>query len=186
MSYIALVGSLLILLAEPVFEFIGSVVNDGKISWAALVAGLVLWSKLKKEKSRYERAERLERRQLDIEHNIKLILDHMGIEGGRWNPTNSNPSKSISVMGIIPKTLLFLRRMNMEKLKSRKLWLAILTVIVPVINKEFNINLDTPTVIAIIGGIASAILGLAHVDHAKAKGANNEQPDYSSSDKTAE
>ena len=53
------------------------------------------------------------------------------------------------------------------KLTSRRFLLAILAVIIPVINQEFGLDLNTATVIAIIGGLASFIIGESHVDAKK-------------------
>lgn len=52
----------------------------------------------------------------------------------------------------------------MDKLKSRKLWMALLAAILPIINTEFSLGLDTSSIIAVIGAIATYILGQAHVD----------------------
>jgi hypothetical protein len=51
-----------------------------------------------------------------------------------------------------------------EKLKSKKLWLALLGAVIPVINQQFNLHLDTDTVLGIEGVIGVAIGGIAHVD----------------------
>lgn len=46
--------------------------------------------------------------------------------------------------------------------------MAILAVVLPVINEQFNIGLDNSTVIAAIGGLVAFILGEAHIDAKKA------------------
>jgi hypothetical protein len=57
----------------------------------------------------------------------------------------------------------------MERLKSRKFWLAIVGALIPVINQEFNLNLDSNTILGILGLLATTIAGFAHVDAKKAQ-----------------
>lgn len=68
----------------------------------------------------------------------------------------------------------------MDKLKSRKLWMAIFGALLPIINEEFNLGLNTDTVIASVGAIIAYIIGQAHVD-AK-KGANDAKYTINDSD----
>lgn len=56
----------------------------------------------------------------------------------------------------------------MERLKSRKFWLAIIGALIPVINDQFGLNLDENTILAIIGLFGVAIVGFAHEDGKKA------------------
>lgn len=52
----------------------------------------------------------------------------------------------------------------MKHLKSQKLWLALLGAIIPVINVEFGLNLDSTTIIVMVSSIIAGIAGIAHVD----------------------
>ena len=63
----------------------------------------------------------------------------------------------------------------MNKLKSRKFWMAILAVVLPVINEQFNLGLDNSTVIAAIGGLVAFIIGEAHVDAKRKEITKNEE-----------
>ena len=55
----------------------------------------------------------------------------------------------------------------LETIKSRKFWAAIIAALIPVLNKELNLNLDTTTVLEVVGVITAWILAQAHVDNAK-------------------
>jgi len=57
----------------------------------------------------------------------------------------------------------------MNALKSTKFWLAIIGAVIPVINNEFGVNLDSSTILGILGLFATAIAGIAHVDAKKAQ-----------------
>lgn len=60
-------------------------------------------------------------------------------------------------------------RLNMKHLKSQKLWLALLGAVIPVINVEFGLNLDSTTIIVMISSIIAGIAGIAHVDAKQVK-----------------
>lgn len=59
------------------------------------------------------------------------------------------------------------RKKIMDKLKSRKLWMAIFGALLPIINEQFNLGLNSETVIASVGAIVVYIAGQAHVDSKK-------------------
>jgi len=55
----------------------------------------------------------------------------------------------------------------METVKSRKFWFALVAAVVPVLNEQLGWNLDTTTVLGIVGSIIAWILGEAYMDGAK-------------------
>jgi hypothetical protein len=63
------------------------------------------------------------------------------------------------------------RKKKMNALKSTKFWLAIIGAIIPVLNNEFGVHLDSSTILGILGLFATAIAGIAHVDAKKAQNA---------------
>lgn len=68
----------------------------------------------------------------------------------------------------------------MQKFKSRKFWMAIFAAVLPVVNSQFDIGLDTDAVIAAVAALVAFILGESHVDAKRAGGARNGvQSDYS-------
>ena len=56
----------------------------------------------------------------------------------------------------------------MEKLKSRKLWMAIVNGLIVVANDGLGLNLDSTTILAFTGMVSAYILGQSHVDAKKA------------------
>jgi uncharacterized membrane protein len=112
-----------------------------------------------------------------VELKIDAILEKEGIQ---WPPSNGQ-ANGLRNTPLHSRKRLFIsspkvskpqnpRRNNKMKeiLLSKKFWLAIIGAIIPVVNKEFNINLDENTIFAVLGVIISAILGIAHVDGKKA------------------
>ncbi len=51
--------------------------------------------------------------------------------------------------------------------KSKKFWMSILTMFVPMISKSLGIELDTQELMASIAGPVSYVLGQAYVDGKK-------------------
>jgi hypothetical protein len=161
---------------ESLLEAIDRILSDGKVSWGAIITALLFFNKIQRNKEFRIRDKRVER-------NQQRIMEKLGVEG-EWHVERLHWSKRWVNMSLLYLrtiishahfTTLFTRQPAIKKLHwrktkmkskllSRKFWLAILTVVVPVINVEFGIHLDTPTIIAIIAGISSAILGFAHVD----------------------
>tara|TARA_R110000823_G_scaffold137627_5_gene267078 strand:+ start:1044 stop:1265 length:222 start_codon:yes stop_codon:yes gene_type:complete len=62
----------------------------------------------------------------------------------------------------------------MEKMKSRKLWLAIAAALLPVILHNFFPNLPTEAIVASVLGALGGVLGIAAEDVAKQKRASIE------------
>lgn len=57
----------------------------------------------------------------------------------------------------------------MEKMKSRKLWLAVLAALLPVLLHHFFPNLPTEAVVASVLGALGGVLGISMEDVAKQK-----------------
>jgi uncharacterized membrane protein len=140
-----------------------------------MVPFFMILSKLSKEKEKRRRSLHIEMTQQRMERNQKKIMDHWGIEG-EWvsnlqqngSEITQTPTSTIFYTFLHSLKNLNLRRKKiMERLKSRKFWMAILAVIIPVINSEFGINLDTPTIIGILSAILGYIAVQGHVDAKK-------------------
>ncbi len=140
----------------------------------ALVAPfIVLWMKISNEKGKKAKQLLIERRQMQIAFNVNEIMEKLGVDT-KWNlqeigSTHTVPQMRKKLLSYLPKLSIQKRRMIMEKLKSRKLWLAIFGALFPVLNVEFGINLDPNVVFAVLGVVVSGIAGLAHVDGKKAQ-----------------
>ena len=52
----------------------------------------------------------------------------------------------------------------MDKLKSRKLWMAVVSGVLVVLNEGLGLGVNTETVIAFTGIVMSYIIGQSHVD----------------------
>jgi hypothetical protein len=124
-----------------------------------------------------------------MEAKIDAIMEKVGVECANLivsGPSAKNAKMSYSwlsqvksvarIAGRFTNYLIMRGRNHMNKLKSRKLWMALLAAILPIINTEFGLGLDTNSVLAVIGVIATYILGQAHVDGKKQeqKGVTNE------------
>lgn len=55
----------------------------------------------------------------------------------------------------------------MERLKSRKLWIALVSAVLLVLKEGFDIQVDSEVVLSFAGIVITAILGFAHVDAKK-------------------
>ncbi|MDB5054924.1 MAG: hypothetical protein JWM44_2974, partial [Bacilli bacterium] len=115
----------------------------------------------------------------DIFHNQKVIMDKLGV-GDQWrgqaSPFQSEEAKSLRKLyllslGAIHQVNQSRRKKKMNALKSTKFWLAIIGAIIPVLNNEFGVHLDSSTILGILGLFATAIAGIAHVDAKKAQNA---------------
>jgi uncharacterized membrane protein len=58
----------------------------------------------------------------------------------------------------------------MEKLKSRKFWVAIVGALVPVISEAFGLDLDPEAIMSIAGIVIGYVLGQGYVDGQAANG----------------
>ena len=68
----------------------------------------------------------------------------------------------------------------MNKLKSRKFWMAVVTAVLIVLNDGLDLGIDTETVIAFAGIVATFIIGESAVD-AKRAGGKSDDVAYSDS-----
>lgn len=130
---------------------------------------LTLYAVYRKER----RNLRLDQRDAAMFHNLKIIMEELG-RGDEWigqvkisNWDHPNYKKLFSSLHKETQQGNKKRRIIMEKLKSRKLWLTLLGVIIPVLNVEFGINLDAGTIWTISATIIAGVIALAHVDAKK-------------------
>lgn len=71
------------------------------------------------------------------------------------------------------------RKRIMERLKSRKLWIAIISAILLVLKEGFDIPVDSEVILGFAGIVISAILGFAHVDAKRASNGTEVKNEYS-------
>lgn len=75
----------------------------------------------------------------------------------------------------------------MQKFKSRKFWMAVVTAILVILNDGLDLGIDHETVLAFAGLVISWILGESAVDTARARGAKqSDTVDYSQADQVSE
>jgi hypothetical protein len=165
---------------DEILYFISDIHNKG-VSWGAVITAILLWKKINRNKRYHARDVRMEKK-------IDAIMERVGVECVNLTVTESSTgsiktsstlrSAVLSVVRIAKRFINYLtgRQTIMEKLKSRKLWMALLAAILPIINTEFALGLDTNSILAVIGVIATYILGQAHVDAKRAEngGTSNE------------
>jgi len=104
-------------------------------------------------------------------HNLKIIMEEMG-KGDQWRSNLPMNGFAFTLVPFSKKLSLFsfkdmkhqTRRKNMNRLKSKKLWLAIAGALIPVINNEFSINLNLDTMIGMWSILGVGIAAIAHVD----------------------
>jgi hypothetical protein len=116
--------------------------------------------------------------------NLKVIMRELGVEK-EWSShehglnfmalRNSKKWLPMFMVATQKQKSISRRKRIMDKLKSRKLWMAIFGALLPIINEEFNLGLNTDTVIASVVAIVGYVLGQAHVD-AKKVGVDNVKP----------
>lgn len=63
----------------------------------------------------------------------------------------------------------------MERLKSRKLWIAVISAILLVLKEGLDIDVDSEVVLGFAGIVITAILGFAHVDGKKIQSGEGEK-----------
>ena len=73
----------------------------------------------------------------------------------------------------------------MQKFKSRKFWMAVVTAILVVLNDGLDLGVDSDTVLAFAGIVATWNIGESAVDATRKKGHAN-HVDYSASDDVSE
>lgn len=140
------------------------------------------------------------RNQNRIEQKIDLLLADRGI---KWDAVNKplsasgENSKEISSLVFGWETPLFAiparqrimaihselkacgikrffgRNIRMNKLASRKLWVAVITAVCVTLNQQLGLGLDDTTVVSAVGVAIAYILGQAHVDAKNAQSNNS-------------
>ena len=133
-----------------------------------------------------------------IESKLDLLLKERGLT---WNApiskrleanTQTNSSRrfillqrGLSIVQYVKKRMNLRRKRNMQKFKSRKFWMAVVTAILVVLNDGLDLGVDSDTVLAFAGIVATWILGESAVDATRKKGDAN-HVDYSASDEVSE
>lgn len=154
---------------EAIFELLRSLFTHG-ISWAAVIGFAVALSK-------FQKASRYKHWNAAVSHNQKKIMERLNI-GDQWIGNGSTEILSREQIKTFKKLYLLLRKVMkrenqsrrkklMERLKSRKLWIAIVSGILLVMKEGLGIEVDSTTVIAFAGIMITGIGALAHVDGKK-------------------
>jgi|GEM_PF-2059844 len=74
----------------------------------------------------------------------------------------------------------------LQKLKSRKFILAVVSAVLVVLNDGLDLGIDQETVLTFAGLVATWIIGEAAVDATRAKGAAQNGTDYNASENVGE
>lgn len=165
-------------------ETLHELVQNG-LSWATLLSVVLFISKMRE--TRIRARERAEMRQ-DIKAIKQAVIKGESECAVTLNPTNACLTRR-GVVGClcswaasfsarcVNKFMNYRRRKSkMEKLKSRKLWTAVITAVVVVLNNELNWGISEATIYSVVGLAISYILGQAHVDAKKATSENSQRP----------
>ncbi|MDB5055051.1 MAG: hypothetical protein JWM44_3101 [Bacilli bacterium] len=153
-------------MSDPLTDLINDVQHNG-VRWVTVVT---VYAMYRKER----RNHLLNKRDQANFDNQREVMKALGV-GDKWKdgpkfgfkPTDLPNLRRFFLLS--RKDTILRRKKIMEKLKSRKFWMAILAVIIPVINTQFGINLDTPTIISVVAAIVGYIASQAHVDATIAK-----------------
>lgn len=152
---------------EAIFELLRSLFTHG-ISWAAVIGFAVALSK-------FQKASRYKHWNAAVSQNQKKIMERLNI-GDQWIGNGNTEILSREQIKTFKKLYLLLRKeihrehqllrrkKLMERLKSRKLWIAVISAVLLVLKEGFDIEVDSEVVISFAGIIITAILGFAHVD----------------------
>lgn len=146
------------------------------MTWAMLVPAWLAVNKIYKAKQFSERDKRWERK-----------LDAIGkAVGAEWDAKGSNPSikrsAQSSATGSIsswvgnttarlarPFMISNMRRaLSMEKLKSRKLWVAVITAVLVALNDQLELGFQTDTITSFVAIAIGYIVGQGYADGKKA------------------
>lgn len=186
-----------------IFDAIEAFVRYG-LSWTAVAILLVRNRRLRKFVNRHLPKIMQDRTDSDIaeiKRDVKSIKRHLGVKE-EWNVHTSRKEnawekylKSLQAGGLfalaakcithLKATYQYRRRMkDMQKFKSRKFWMAIISALLVVLNEGLGLGVDSETVLAFAAIVISYIIGESHVDSKKA-GVNQVEPDYAKNDDTA-
>lgn len=111
--------------------------------------------------------------QARIEAKIDALSAHMGVppcgqyETGTSGVRNLKPSYR-SLQAVTFPAKLWRRVKKMKKFKSRKFWMAVVTGALIILNDGLDLGIDSETVLAFAGIIATFIIGEAAVDAKRA------------------
>lgn len=155
---------------EAILELLRSLFTHG-ISWGALIAFIVALNK-------FQRANQYKHWNATISHNQKIIMERLNI-GDQWIGNGNTEILSKEQIKTFKKLYSSLHKVSrqayqskrrkklMERLKSRKLWIAVISAVLLVLKEGFDINVDSEVVLSFAGIVITAILGFAHVDGKK-------------------
>lgn len=160
--------------------------NSKDLTIGAILAGLspfvVIWIKLNREKEKKARSALIERRQMQIAFNVNEIMEKLGVvsswslqEIGSTTTDLQNSKKSFSLLRRVMKLERRRRKKIMERLKSRKLWITVISAVLLVLKEGLDIDVDSEVVLGFAGIVISAILGFAHVDGKRTEAKANDQ-----------
>jgi hypothetical protein len=179
---------------ELVLDTIAYAVRYG-VSWVTLLLVLVALFKNRKLRKKFNHylppllrdeqdseVGKYIQNQKRIEQKVDLLLQERGIP---WNANSLEATGNHSAMlketwsisrwvGSITAPIarsnthsIIRRKKIMQKLKSRKLWMAVVSGILVVLNEGLGLGVNTETVIAFTGIVMSYIIGQSHVDGKK-------------------
>lgn len=125
--------------------------------------------------------------QLRIERKVDMLLEERGLT---WSgpikissPEDQTSSKRSYLLLQVAYRLNRWRRIHMNKMKSRKFWMAVISAILVVLNEGLDLGVDKDTVLAFAGIVATYIIGESAVDAArKPKPVNPAQAEVAASD----
>lgn len=112
-------------------------------------------------------------RQMRIEAKIDALAEKMGVdfcgalETGINGQKNSNSLSKSSPVDTYRENRL--RRIIVEKFKSRKFWMAVVTAILVILNDGLDLGIDSETVLAFAGIVATFIIGESAIDASRVK-----------------
>jgi len=172
---------------DYILEVIGSFLRYGASPTALVLSGLALFRtrRVKRLISRHfpwlfrDDADVLnyKDRQMRIEAKVDAIANHLGVDAcgqsviGTDGATNSKAlSRSLPVdiyRGNQYERMILVK----NKFKSRKFWMAVVSALLVILNDGLDLGIDSDTVLAFAGLVASWIIGEAAVD-AKRAGSN--------------
>lgn len=170
---------------EAILELLRSIFTNG-ISWGALIAFFVALN-------RFQRANQYKHWNAAVSHNQKVIMEKLGV-GDEWIGNGSTAILSRAQVRSLKKFYSSLHKVTqqayqskrrkkiMERLKSRKLWIALVSAVLLVLKEGLDIQVDSEVVLGFAGIVISAILGFAHVDAKKEAKTNEPTPTINTSE----
>lgn len=178
---------------ETILEIGYTVIRNG-LTWTSALAVLFILLKQRNMKKRLKKVipwlfqgdnevKDYVKNQQRIESKIDLLLEERGLS---WAANSSEATTTYSAeknktpyisrsVGFITAgsvrrfTNWIIRRMKaMQKFKSRKFWMAVVTAILVVLNDGLDLGIDSETVLAFAGLVATWIIGESAIDAKRA------------------